>query len=1002
MEDLKQQYLDEMKRLINSEYCDEIKIDELKGNFNSMSIEINKKEKLQQLEQVASHSTYPSKRFNSFCYDDDDDEDYTTVITPEFPITNSLMMENEHLDTISKMKLDEFIKSSVENLVQIPKISSGSTSTHSDSSLYDSFIFDLSINPFPPTDMSDFYEFADALTHIISPPKYDCVCFKMEPNTGDFTMDVVEDISPTREPRVHNALPTHPTFQLNQEFKLSSESLFTYVSTEGIFLGYSPNSKAYVILNRETMRVEETLNVKFDESPPPETPPLEDNYFLENENIERQEKDLEIKENEPFNKEIPNIKESKDHPLETVIARQPNGSQLAHEDLVQIHEDDLEKMDLKWQLSLLSMRTRRFFHKTGRKITINGNDTAGYDKSKVECFNCHRLGHSAKECRQPRNQDSRNWNQDNSRRTINMKDTSSNAMVAIDVAGFKWSFMADDSPYKHGNYGSQIPDNRKKCLGYKRYPAVPPPPTGLFSPLKLDLSHSGLEEFKQPEFESYGPKSCEIESKNASAYIPNELKEYPDASLVKDRVLDNKDYLVESLVVVEKKNVVPTVTKVDLLDLNNKKNQLTAITRKGKGWRQEISIQRPMSQFSKSAQSTVKRPYQQRTTLTNKSFRLTVNTARPRPVNTARPRPVNTARPRTVYTARPNSAVVNAVMSHPEKENQSYVDSGCSRNMTGNMSYLSDFKEFDGGYNNVLFTDTECFVLSPNFKLPDESQVLLKLPRRNNMYSVDIKNIVLKESLTRLVAKATLDESMLWHKRLGHINFNNINKLVKDNLVIGLPLKRFENDQTFVACLKGKQHKASWSPSLMHKKYGLVVTDDYSRYTWVFFLASKDATTGILKKFITEIENLVDKKLRTLIEAARTMLDDSKLPTTFKAEAVNTACYVLNKVLVVKPHNKTPYELFRGRTHALSFMRPFGCYVTILNTLDYLGKFDGKSDDGFFIGYSLNSKAFRVYNLRTRKVEENSHIRFLEDKPSIVGNGPKWLFDIDVQTKSMN
>ncbi|GJX16240.1 putative ribonuclease H-like domain-containing protein [Tanacetum coccineum] len=189
------------------------------------------------------------------------------------------------------------------------------------------------------------------------------------------------------------------------------------------------------------------------------------------------------------------------------------------------------------------------------------------------------------------------------------------------------------------------------------------------------------------------------------------------------------------------------------------------------------------------------------------------------------------------------------------------------------------------------------------------------------------------------------------------------------------------------------------------------------KFTWVFFLASKDETSGILKSFITEIENLVDKKVkiircdngtefknrvmskfckkkgikrefsiartpqqngvaerrnRTLIEAARTMLADSKLPTTFWAEVVNTACYVQNRVLVVKPYNKTPYELFRGRTPAISFMRPFGCHVTILNTLDYLGKFDGKSDEGFFVGYSLNS------------------------------DGPKWLFDIDVLTKSMN
>ncbi|GKE86313.1 putative ribonuclease H-like domain-containing protein, partial [Tanacetum coccineum] len=387
------------------------------------------------------------------------------------------------------------------------------------------------------------------------------------------------------------------------------------------------------------------------------------------------------------------------------------------------------------------------------------------------------------------------------------------------------------------------------------------------------------------------------------------------------------------------------------------------------------------------------------------------------------------------------------LIGHPQKEDQSYVDSGCSRHMTGNMSYLSDFKEFDRGYvtfrggakgekitgkgtiktckldfedvyfvkelqfnlfsvsqmcdkkNSVLFTDTGCFVQSPDFKLVDESLVLLKVSRKNNMYSVDMKIIVPKECLTCFVAKVTLDESMLWHRRLGHVNFKTINKLVKENLVRGLPTKHFKNDQTCVACLKGKQHKASckskiqnsitqplfvlhidlfgptFVSSLMNKKYCLVVTDDYSRFNWVFFLETKDETSGILKRFITKRENLVDKKVniircdnrtefknkvmsefceqkcikrkfsvartpqqngvaerrnRTLIEAIRTMLADSKLPTIFWAEAVNTACYVQNMVLVVKPHNKTPYELFRGRTPALRFMRPFGCHVTVL------------------------------------------------------------------------
>nr|GEX11619.1 retrovirus-related Pol polyprotein from transposon TNT 1-94 [Tanacetum cinerariifolium] len=100
-------------------------------------------------------------------------------------------------------------------------------------------------------------------------------------------------------------------------------------------------------------------------------------------------------------------------------------------------------------------------------------------------------------------------------------------------------------------------------------------------------------------------------------------------------------------------------------------------------------------------------------------------------------------------------------------------------------------------------------------------------------------------------------------------------------------------------------------------------------------------------------------------------------------EAVNTAYYVQNRVLVTKPHNKTPYGLLHGRTLALGFMRPFRCSVTILNTKDHLGKFDGKVDEGFFIGYSLNSKSFRVFNSRTRIVEEIFHIRFIENTPNI-------------------
>ncbi|GKC06820.1 putative ribonuclease H-like domain-containing protein [Tanacetum coccineum] len=373
--------------------------------------------------------------------------------------------------------------------------------------------------------------------------------------------------------------------------------------------------------------------------------------------------------------------------------------------------------------------------------------------------------------------------------------------------------------------------------------------------------------------------------------------------------------------------------------------------------------------------------------------------------------------------------------------------------------------------NKVLFTDSECLVLSPEFKLPDENQVLLKIPRQNNMYSFNLENIVPSGGLACLIAKATTDESNKWHRRLGHVNFKNLNKLVKGNLVRGLPSKIFQNDHTCVACQKGKQHKASckaksvssishslqllhmdlFGPtsvrSLNHKTYCLVITDDFSRFSWVFFLRTKDETSGILKDFIRQIENQLNQKVktircdngtefknkdviefcgskgikreysnartpqqngvaerknRTLIEAARTMLADSFLPNTFWAEAVSTACYVLNRVLVTKPHNKTPYELLTGKIPIISYIRPFGCHVTILNTIDHLGKFAGKSNEGFLVGYSLQSKAFRVYNLETKRVEENLHITFLENKPNVAGKGPTWLFDLDYLTDSMN
>ncbi|GJX73812.1 putative ribonuclease H-like domain-containing protein [Tanacetum coccineum] len=193
-----------------------------------------------------------------------------------------------------------------------------------------------------------------------------------------------------------------------------------------------------------------------------------------------------------------------------------------------------------------------------------------------------------------------------------------------------------------------------------------------------------------------------------------------------------------------------------------------------------------------------------------------------------------------------------------------------------------------------------------------------------------------------------------------------MNKLLRGNLVRVLPSKLFENDHTCVACQKGKQPKAFCKTKLV--SYCLVVTDDYSRCDNGTEFKNNEMNQfhgmkGIKREFSVartpQQNGVAERKNRTLIEAARTMIADSLLPTTFWAEAVNTACYVQNRVLVTKPHNKTPYELLLGRLPSISFMRPFGCSVTILNTLDPLDKFDVKADKGFFVGYSINSKAFR-------------------------------------------
>ncbi|GKA46950.1 ribonuclease H-like domain-containing protein [Tanacetum coccineum] len=265
---------------------------------------------------------------------------------------------------------------------------------------------------------------------------------------------------------------------------------------------------------------------------------------------------------------------------------------------------------------------------------------------------------------------------------------------------------------------------------------------------------------------------------------------------------------------------------------------------------------RPATVFYKT-HSPFSRPFNNTTALRTNFTKQKVNTAEVNAVSAVGGKRETAVKPSAGCNWRQQRHHWHKDYPHRTLQNKGIVDSGCSRHMTGNKAYLAEYQDFNGGpvafggskgyitgkgkiktgkldfedvcfvkelqhfnlfsvsqicdkKNKVLFTDSECLVLSPEFKLPDENQVLLRIPRQNNMYSFNLENIVPFGGLACLIAKATIDESNKWHRRLGHVNFKNLNKLVKGNLVRGLPSKIFQNDHTCVACQKGKQHKASY------------------------------------------------------------------------------------------------------------------------------------------------------------------------------------------------
>nr|GEU32942.1 hypothetical protein [Tanacetum cinerariifolium] len=444
---------------------------------------------------------------------------------------------------------------------------------------------------------------------------------------------------------------------------------------------------------------------------------------------------------------------------------------------------------------------------------------------------------------------------------------------------------------------SQRLDKNKAGLGYS---AVPPPPAQIYSPSKKDMSWTGLPECADDTVTDYSRPTPTIESSLDNAQnrnpsvtkteaSPSTMSPKPFIKFVKanDSPTKSKTDKVETakkLLVIK----IPTVsTKFSTTDIGKKENAVKASA----CW------------FWKPSQN-----------LSNKGLN------------------------------RNSVSVMFKKYTYIDKQGRLKSDSGCSRHMTGNISYLFDYEPFDRGY--VSFGQGGC----------------------------------------KITGKGTI--------KTGKLEFENV---------------YFLKDLKFVLGKVGKVVESDWRGGGVVRSGGSGVTGGGRKkgvgFTWTFFLKTKDETSGILRKFITKIENLKDLKVKIIRcdnggEFRNKEMNDFCSQKRIKREFSNARTPQQNGV--AERRNKTLIEVARTITPAIGFLKPFGCYVMVFNTLDNLGKFKVKGDEGYFIGYSMSSKAFRVFNKRTRRVEENLHVVFLENKAIEKGAGPNWLFDIDSLTKSMN
>ncbi|GJX48864.1 putative ribonuclease H-like domain-containing protein [Tanacetum coccineum] len=463
-----------------------------------------------------------------------------------------------------------------------------------------------------------------------------------------------------------------------------------------------------------------------------------------------------------------------------------------HEDLEQLNEFDLEEMDLKWQVAMISMTLKKFHNKSGRKIQFDAKEPVRFARTKVECYNCHKTGHFARE-----------------------KARESNALITLDGEGIDWTAHAEDEEdnfalmaFSNSGSDTEVTSCSKECV--ESYTKL----KKLYDEQREQLGDASIE------IQAYTQALKKVEAKLV-AYQQNQLWYEEKIRFMKVDLDDKTDVL--------------TYHKKLLAEALKEKEELKT---KFENWQNSSKNLGKLLNTQMSA---------------NDKFGLGDCDFHEKRMAKQAELNKRVCKGTGLRENRPDDP-------HKALKNKGIVDSGCSRHMTGNKAYLVDYQDYNGG-------------------------------------------------------------PVAFGRRLGHVNFKNLNKLVKGNLVRGLPSKVFQNDHTCVACQKGKQHKASCKA----------------------------------------------KSVSSISQPLQLLHMDLFRPTSVRSINHKTYCLVItddfSRVLVTKPQNKTPYELITGKIPIISYIRPFGCHVTILNTIDHLGKIKEKADEG---------------------------------------KGPTWLFDLDYLTDSMN